>query len=58
MIHKRGSEVIRLFLSAISDRTKKISYHIKPGIAGNIIDTFLIGIDGIGGPLEGPPWTF
>jgi len=36
--HRRRSEVIRLFLSGVWAHIKKISYYIKPGIAGNIID--------------------
>ena len=36
--HRRRSEVIRLFLSVGWAHRQKISYHIKPGIAGNIID--------------------
>ena len=36
--HRRRSEVIRLFLIVGWAHNQNISYHIKPGIAGNIID--------------------
>ena len=37
-VHRRRSEVIRLFLIVGWAHNQNISYHIKPGIAGNIID--------------------